>query len=74
MASKSKNPRVDSKGSDEDLQAEFEEQNQRSNVESLGYGNPSRTSLPQSTNGAISEIELGTEPETHAQRGAGSGY
>ncbi|KAL7413302.1 hypothetical protein BDY24DRAFT_441550 [Mrakia frigida] len=67
---KSKNPRVDSKGSDEDLQADFETAN------ALDYSNtnPSRTSLPQSANGAISDIELGRQPEAHAQRGVGNGY
>jgi len=71
--SNKKTSREDSKGSDEDLTADFEAANARSAL-SYSVDNPSKTSLPQSTGGAISEIELSGLPEAHAQREAGSGY
>lgn len=60
----------DSKGSDEDLQADFDAVN-ASTADSLSYmdTNRSRTSIPVSegANGAVSELGLGREPESHAR-------
>ena len=60
----------DCKGSDEDLLADFEAAN-ASTTDSLSYmdTNRSRTSIPASegANGALSELELGREPEAHAK-------
>ncbi|KAL7413269.1 hypothetical protein BDY24DRAFT_441520 [Mrakia frigida] len=54
-----------SNGSDEDLQKDFEQGNAQ--AESLRY-NSSSTTLPQSTNGAESELELGREPLKEAEQ------